>query len=109
MLVVLLGGFWRFESVGLRSGLYWVGGLLQEGVQVTSFEQSVSIGWVSVHRDLATRCPFADVVLGHAQVLRCCGCVQVFGQFVHWIRPPSSYRPSDASASEKASLANPAR
>jgi hypothetical protein len=34
--------------------------------------------------------------LGHAQVLRCCGCVHVFGQFVHWIRPPSSYRPIGA-------------
>jgi hypothetical protein len=26
--------------------------------------------------------------VGDAQVLRCCGSVQVFGQFVHWIRPP---------------------
>jgi hypothetical protein len=31
--------------------------------------------------------------LGHAQVLCCCGCVQVFGQFGHWICPHRSYRP----------------
>ena len=47
-------------------------------------------------------------IVGDAQVLRCCGCVQVFAQFVHWIRPPSSYRPSDAPTGETASLANPA-
>jgi hypothetical protein len=46
--------------------------------------------------------------VGDAQVFRCCGGVQVFGQFVHWIRPPSSFRPSDATTVETASLANPA-
>jgi hypothetical protein len=41
-------------------------------------------------------CPFANRVLSHAQILGCCGSVQIFGKFGHWIRLPRYYRPSDA-------------
>jgi hypothetical protein len=72
------------ESVGLRFWLYWLGCLLQESVQVASFEESVSIGGVPMHRDIAMGCPFANRVLGYSQVIGCCGCVQIFGKFGHW-------------------------
>jgi len=53
-----------------------------------------------MHRDLATRSPFAEGVLGHAQVLRCCGCVQVLGQLGHGMRSPCVCVNSDGSLSK---------
>jgi hypothetical protein len=54
------------DRVGLGFGLYWLGCLLQESVQVASFEESVSIGGVPMHWDIAMGCPFANRVLGYA-------------------------------------------
>jgi hypothetical protein len=54
------------ERVGLGFWLYWLGCFLQESVQVASFEESVSIRWVPMHRDIAMGCPFANRVLGYA-------------------------------------------
>ena len=96
------------ESVGLGLGLYWLGCPLQEGVQVASFEESVAIGWIAVHRDLAKRSPFTDGIVGDAHVLRCCGCVQVFGQFVHVFCPYRSCVSVDRVNGQPRSIANPA-
>jgi hypothetical protein len=65
-IVFLSCGCGLFESVGLGFGLYRLGCLLQESVQVALFEESVSIGWVPMHRDIAMGCPFANRVLGYA-------------------------------------------
>ena len=60
----------------------------QKLLEILSLEQSVSIGWVPVHREFATCCPFANGVLSNAQVLRCfCG-LEVFGKFSHGMRSP---------------------
>ena len=53
-----------------------------------------------MHWDLAMRSPFADGIVGHAQVLRCCGCVQVFGQLGHGMRSTCVCVNSDGSLSK---------
>jgi hypothetical protein len=53
-------------------------------------------------------CPFANRVLGYAQILGCCGSVQIFGQFGHDFCPCRSFVSIDRVNGQPRSIANPA-
>ena len=57
--------------------------LLEQLVQISSFEQSIPIYRIAMHRDLATGCPFANGVVVDAEILgRFCG-MHMLRQFGH--------------------------
>jgi hypothetical protein len=90
LLLMVLCGIHSLRKVGSTSfAIHGFGCLFQKLVQVRSLEESVTVGWIPVHRDVASCSPFANSVLGDAQVFRCCGGVWVLGQLVgHGTRSP---------------------
>lgn len=59
------------------------GSLLEQIVKVRSFEETIPIHGIAMHREFATGSPIANRVVVDAKVLGSFGGVQVFRQFGH--------------------------